>query len=329
MSEPSWRWRFPSPRRPRVVTSRWSSEGSDPEDGRRTARKNQPRNATLSQPSPPFLTMALLKLEKILPEFGTHLAHASFENITQACAVLDTSVATATRGTSPGSVSPKSPKSPTNLPFLQWLPDRSPGGGLGASPPSALALESEWDDLQHGFLVLATAEYLYQDIMQQLKRPQSLRGLYEYVLTQLMRLHATLCEPFLTVVAATQTAQATTADAPPTPRQRHTHAARSVGKTLQNFVMLCQVRLQLIDLQSNLFTVGDLDTVLDSLRTLLAVTESSLASVGSDETAADSTTSTTTTGAGISADPVMKALVQELHLWKYTVHACWALERCE
>ena len=103
-----------------------------------------------------------------------------------------------------------------------------------------MALEGEWDSLSHGFLVLCTAEYLYQDL-QQLKRGHSLRGLYEYVLLQLAQVHATLCVPFLSIP--------TTATA--SRENKYIAAARSVAQTLQCLLTLCQARIQLIDVQSS------------------------------------------------------------------------------
>jgi hypothetical protein len=183
-------------------------------------------------------------------------------------------------------------------------------------------LEQEWDGMQDGFLVLATAEYLYQDVMFQLKRPQSLRSLYTYALQQIMQVHATLCEPIL-------------ASALVVPRDDHLRAARVVGRTLQCLLTLCQVRLQLIDLQSNLFTVGELDIVLEAFKSILMVTEHSL--VGNAATSSSDAVGGTTTDTPItdidetasSVDPVAQSLLQELRIWKDLVHASYALERCE
>ena len=282
----------------------------------------------------PFLTMALLRLEQIFPQFCLPLAQASHENISRACAVLDSSLTPPTNNhpvghaspsnSSSASGSPRSPRSPRSptMGFLHWLPDPSPSKRASTrslSPPTAassaaaMALEGEWDSLLHGFLVLSTAEYLYQDL-QQLKRGHSLRGLYEYVLLQLEQVHATLCEPFLSIPT----------DAAASRENKYIAAARSVAQTLQSLLTLCQVRVQLIDLQSNLFTVGNLEEVKDSFCTLLAVTIASTQSATStnDDPASE-------LPSPMAADPVKGSLIQELKIWRYLLEACVGLERCE
>lgn len=186
-----------------------------------------------------------------------------------------------------------------------------------------MALEGEWDALSQGFLVLCAAEYLYQD-MQQLKRGHSLRGLYEYVLIELAQIHTTLCEPFLSIPTATASRE-----------NKYISAARSVAQTLQCLLTLCQARIQLIDIQSNLFTVGNLDEVKEAMSTLLAVTSTSLqvaqsANISDDHVGTTTTTaSTTTTTTSTAANPVKEGLIQELKLWKHLLEACVGLERCE
>ena len=290
--------------------------------------QQNPSSSSSSTCSTPFLTMALLKLEQIFPDFCLPLAQASWENITRACAVLDTASLATSPSNSVGSPrsQPRSPRSPTShhIGFLNWLPEspRRRGHTRSLSPPTAntpataLALESEWDALQHGFLVLATAEYLYQD-MQQLKRGHSLRGLYDYVQTQFVQIRATLCEPFLSIPRGTALRE-----------NKYISAARSVARTLQTFLTLCQVRMQLIDLQSNLFTVGDLSEVKDSIGNLLTATEASFqdmaANSGVEEEGDNEEPST-----AAAADPVRDALIQELKTWKYLLESCAGLERCQ
>jgi hypothetical protein len=208
--------------------------------------------------------------------------------------------------------------------FLPWLPSAerlSPGPSKPHhqrgynSPPttanttttsssSALALEAEWDDLQRGFLILAAAEFLYAT-GDQIRHARSLRGLYEYVtghLTQLV--HATLCEPFLGSSSTN------------THNNKYVRAAQLVARTLQSLLTLAQVRIQLMELQSNLFTVGLVDPqVLEAVTVLCRVTETSLAT--SDETEAPA-------GAAVE-----EALLQELKVWKHLLAASCGLERCE
>ena len=361
---PTWRWKFPSPQRRRRVSSRPErrrGELLDPDErpgavdsshhsslgipGARflLAGGAPPLRAATTSMSPgprsqhhrhhpaagslhagtPFLTMALMKLDQLFPDFCSHLGRASFENISKACTVLDSSLATASLSNAGSPHSPRSPHSPSRSGFLQWLPDRSPkrGNARSLSPPtassSAVALESEWDTLQHGFLVLATAEYLYQDV-QQVKRGHSLRGLYEYVIVQLEQVHATLCESFLSIPAATASRE-----------NKYITAAKSVSTTLQCLLTLCEVRIQLIDVQSNLFTVGFLDdTVKESMITLLAVTETTFQAGSATSTVPNAgidQPQSTATG----VDPVKNALLQELKVWKHLLEAISGIERCE
>lgn len=223
---------------------------------------------------------------------------------------------------------------------MKWLPDRSfspkrTKNARSLSPPasssSAVALEGEWDTLQHGFLVLAAAEYLYQDV-QQVRRGHSLRGLYEYVTSQLEQVHETLCEPFLSIPAATASRG-----------NKYIGAAQSVSATLQGLLNLCQVRIQLIDLQSNLFTVGFLDeTVKESMGSLLVVTETTFQAGGGDGVPGNATppkhpnTSHTQNHQPPSAEPppttvvpIKNALIQELKVWKHLLEAIAGIERCE
>ena len=174
-----------------------------------------------------------------------------------------------------------------------------------------MELEREWENLQHGFVVLATAEYLYQNVMQHIRRPQSMRGLYVYVTEQLEYVHRVLCQPYLGIPADSASRH-----------NKNTVEARSVARTLQVFLTLCQARIQLIDLQLNLFTVGDLEEIKGAMETLLAVTEASFlaASPAGGEPQQPQCT---------AADPVRDALLQELRVWKYFLQACSSLERCE
>ena len=176
-----------------------------------------------------------------------------------------------------------------------------------------MALESEWDTLQHGFLVLATAEHLYQDV-QQVKRGHSLRGLYEYVILQLAQVHSTLCEPFLSIPAATASRE-----------NKYITAAKSVSTTLQTLLTLCQTRIQLIDILSNLFTVGFLmDTVKESMFSLLAATETTFQTASTTGNTGINHQPQTTAS---SADPVKDALLRELKIWKHLMEAVSGIER--
>jgi len=179
-----------------------------------------------------------------------------------------------------------------------------------------MALESEWDTLQQGFLVLATAEYLYQDL-QHVKKGHSLRGLYEHAILQIAQMHATLCEPFLSIPAGTASRE-----------NKYITAAKSVSATLQCLLTLCQTRIELIHIQSNLFTVGFLtDTVKESMCTLLIVTETTFHSGGTNasNTAVNHESQNTLS----SAEPVKSALLQEIKIWKHLSEAIAGIERAE
>lgn len=218
------------------------------------------QNQHCSKSPPPFLTVVLIKLTKVLPDFCRLLVAAeppdssknnknnkdkdsasaatnSIAAASQACSVLDSTVATATHNSnhsaSPASVSshgpgsakfdtssPSSepgvwpsaakPTSPLSLKF--WM---SPASHAPLSPTTtALALEGEFESFASPFLLLAGAEVLTADLvhLQQLHSSStkdapaksdsddaasSLAGLYQRIAADLERTEAVLCEPFL------------------------------------------------------------------------------------------------------------------------------------
>jgi hypothetical protein len=151
----------------------------------------------------PFLSMSLLKLNAIVPAYCRALVDPDQQgggDASQACSMLDASVATATTTWSPSS-SPTAPRLPgddqtqakkrgdrvpsssgSSPPFLNWLTptsastsQRSKNSFLSAksalstmSPPSssnsAMAMEGEWDSYTAPFFLVAAADILYHDM---------------------------------------------------------------------------------------------------------------------------------------------------------------------
>jgi hypothetical protein len=134
------------------------------------------------------------------------------------------------------------------------------------------------------------------------------------------QVHATLCEPFLGAAPPPAARASSSSTNTTTRNNKYVHAAQAVARMLQSLLTLAQVRIQLMELQSNLFTVGLVDPhVLQAVTVLCRVTETSLA---------------TTTGDEIEQVPaggaaVEQALLQELKIWKYLLAASCGLERCE
>lgn len=163
----------------------------------RWSNSSSVHHQTTKQSSPPFLTLALVKLTEVLPIYFQHLANPTIANASKACAVLDGIVATASSPTN----SPKrtvhqperskqknqnkntknsherrrrmataitlanNPTSPLTLQY--WM---SSSSSLASSKqfqqqtPTAMALESEWEALIAPFILLVAAETMAADL---------------------------------------------------------------------------------------------------------------------------------------------------------------------
>ena len=133
----------------------------------------------------PFLTVVLLKLHQVLPVYVRRFTEPTKAAASQACAVLDATVSTATSSASPAAASgscssPKQqssswspyddrnqqpPSSPLSLKY--WM--SSPSANQQQQPPhsptsSALALEGEFESFVAPFLLLAGAEVLMANL---------------------------------------------------------------------------------------------------------------------------------------------------------------------
>ena len=212
-------------------TSRSSREDSSFFGSSRSAREEDADDEERSLAPPhrkrvvrrtPVLTLALLKLDEHLITYCRHLADPSYENVEQACSLLDSSVATASTDQdspsyhygSPAAHTPTSPSrlaSPSRSPITSWLT----GGGTGESPSahhhhhhhaspasSALILEGEWEKFVTPLFLLAGAEAIYASLGHyQLDVARNLVSLYQRIGKDLQGVREMLCDPFLSGLA--------------------------------------------------------------------------------------------------------------------------------
>lgn len=226
----------------------------------------------------PFLAIALLKLEKALPEFCTTLT-GSHAGASQACVLLDSNVATAgspasSRPSSPKianknghmmSSSPLSPKSP----LFSWLSSTGStalDNRISANPystgynantnasttpaTSALALEGEWEQYIGPLLCWAGAEVLYHDMVwvaddDRNLAARNLIGLYQRIITDLVLVQQFLCDPFLNSITSISSTS-------------YQGAARSLSASMSGIATVCTIRIQFLDwLSSSFFSTAE------------------------------------------------------------------------
>jgi len=234
----------------------------------------------------PFLTVVLLKLHKVLPVFVRRFTEPTKAAASQACAVLDSTVSTATSGSSPAAASgscssPKQqssswspyaeknqqpPSSPLSLKYWMSSPSEPPHSPTS----SALALEGEFESFVAPFLLLAGAEVLMANLqhLQPSSRRRSktnnnnntttataaavdsLSGLYQHVSQDLVHTRDVLCEPFL---RNSSDSVGGLEQKPDDSSHYAADAAHAVAATLEQLLLVTGVRGQLIDLQAAVF----------------------------------------------------------------------------
>jgi hypothetical protein len=92
---------------PRAFFYNWNSQSSTSVRGR-SFRESTDRGTSRSpKPYTPFLTVALVRLSEVFPEFERLLLHPTYDQVAQACALLDASVATAGSPATSPAASPK------------------------------------------------------------------------------------------------------------------------------------------------------------------------------------------------------------------------------
>jgi hypothetical protein len=266
----------------------------------------------------PFLTLALIKLDELLPGFLNHLSHPTFQSVTKACSLLDSSIGAPASISSPHTnrnnhtSSPGgSPNSPLGLfRFFSSSPSSSsPRSSNHSSPcsspsssPSAMALEGEWEGLVTAPLwLLAAAEVLAADLYHLTAGETAcalLKGLYQRCTQDLFRLQRLLCDPILAAYAS--------------PLQSRTsgavvEAARSVHAALETLVLLISCRCQFLEVQASL-----VDNKLSAATGMGVI----LHRLETHEVTAAATL------------PLYTLVVQQVRAWKYALEACLAVEQC-
>ncbi|GAX11547.1 hypothetical protein FisN_22Lh237 [Fistulifera solaris] len=272
----------------------------------------------------PFLTLALLKLFQVLPEFLDDLATPIPFSVAKACARLESMATPRYAGhwlqktESPAST-PNSqrghlsePKSPVFQPLqlIQQMlstaspisshslspfssPSESPSSSISAPySPSALALEKEWERLVAApFWLLAAAELFAADCC----RDPSLIGLYQRCTQDLFRLQHLLCEPVL----ATESSQGDVLV-----------AAQKVRALLDAVLLFVAAQSEFIRIQASLHESTDTVTVAKAATDMGMV----LARLDAIE--------------DLSLSTLFQRAYQLVQAWKFALEASLAVEQC-
>ena len=135
------------------------------------------RNDPILWQQPPFLTVVLLNITKVLPKYCDSIARATFGNVTKAATVF-----TMHHPSRPPSSHP-SPSSP--LAFLQWMKKHHPSSA-----------EGEWKHFVSPFLLMAAADVLAARL-EHLRASNDLVEFYQRIQHDLQQVQEVLCEPFL------------------------------------------------------------------------------------------------------------------------------------
>ena len=271
-------------------------------------KSESPLSPTVTRRTP-LLTLALLKLEENLLQYCRHLQNPSFENASAACALLDSSVATASpissdKGGSPrGFVgSPASRMSSPRSPIRSWLT------GSGDSPlspisSSATALEGEWEKFIVPFFLLAGAETVYASLghANDTAVAQNLSSLYQRIIEDLKLVRTTLCDPFLAAGASDEAFASFYSE--------YYERATSLSSSLRALAVLAQSRCRLIQIQSILWDTprpkfGDFSRLFHDMLPNLPPRNALLAL------------------------PMLEALEREVNAWKFLCETCHSLETC-
>jgi len=255
----------------------------------------------------PVLTLALLRLEEQLPTFCEHLADPSPENIYAACALIDSTVATASPGNhgSPSGFvgSPSSPRSsPSRSPIRNWLSGSS-GSPTNANSvsSSAMALEGEWERFVLPLFLLAGAESIYASLghSSDSRVARNLSTLYQRITKDLNLVREVLCDPLIASEGDRFVAPTLTL---------YYERASSLAKSLQALATFTQIRSQLILFHSRMWHSPKPDFGEQAL-----LFHDLLPNLPRE---------------GASAMPMLKELEAEVLCWKYLMKTTAALEQC-
>ena len=279
----------------------------------------------------PVLTLTLIKLDEQLQQFCQFLKDPSYENVASACALLDSSVATASPvssefgspasyvgspslGSSPGSPSNRSPRSPLRN-WLTGTQAASPTSGGSPTSSSALALEGEWEKTAVYLFILAGAEAVYADmghVVEDGSVARNLIALYEAITNELHLVRQTLCDPFLMSEEETleqQQQQQQHLQNPPSGSTiaMYTERASSVAASLHALASITRTRCELIQLHLSLWEGGT------SFGDLARSFQDIIPNLPSE---------------GARAQPMCEAIEREVGAWMCIAETAFSLERC-
>lgn len=250
------------------------------------------RNDPLLWQQPPFLTVVLLNITKVLPKYCDFIARATAVNAAMAGAVF----------TAPPS-SPSNHHSPSSSPlaFLQWMKKHHPSSADG----------EEWKTFVSPFLLMATADVLAARL-DHLRDPNdtALLQLYQNVQHDLQHVQQVLCEPFLRKVKNNPNISSASSLSV---AHSYTDEATRLTSAIRALTVVLTVRVQWIHLQRD--AVNDASTT-----TVKAATSTKLLLKTMEHLKEEDP---------FAVQPILVAFIQELKSWKYCLETFAALEQCQ
>jgi hypothetical protein len=290
---------------------------------------------------PPFLTLVLMKLVEVLPDYCLLLANPSPESVGAACELLDSTVA-ASSFHAPTSLSKGSPKqaikgriksrvesNSSPLVLQYWLSSSEKLKEPPIPSASAIALESEWDSWVAPLVLLAGAEMFSCGLQHLEESPkkssvsviQSLTGLYNRISVDLLEMQQLLCDPFLR--------QNETRANGSVQQEKYTELANTLAGSIQWIILVIDARSQLLETQESIFrsfsggmaeheismaqASKTIASLLQNLQNVTKVTPEIPEQSMKD----------------LAAKPLLETLVKELKMWMFCFETCASLERCE
>jgi hypothetical protein len=242
--------------------------------------------------NPPFLTVVLLNITKVLPKYCDCVARATAVNAAMAGAVF----------TAPPS-SPSNHHSPTSSPlaFLQWMKKHHPSS----------ADSEEWNTFVSPFLLMATADVLAARL-DHLRDPHdtALLELYRRVQLEMQHVQQVLCEPFLrTVKRDTDVPSSSSLNV----ERNYDQDAIHLTSAIRALNVVLSVRVQWVRLQREAVNDASYNTVKSAAST--AALLQTIEQLKEEDP--------------FAVQPILVAFIQELKSWKYCLETFAGLEHCQ
>lgn len=249
-------------------------------------RKNDP----LLWKQPPFLTVVLLNITKVLPKYCDTIARATAVNAAIAHAVF----------TAPPN-SPSNNHSPSSSPlaFLQWMKKHHPSS----------ADNEEWKAFVSPFVSMATADVLMAQLEHLLDPNDNvLLETYQRVLRDLRNVQQVLCEPFLR-----RAKEVTDSFSSMSVASSYADEATRLTSAIRALTVVVSVRVQWIHLQR--------ETVMDSLTSTEKAAATATLFLQTIEQLKEEDP--------FAVQPILVAFMQELKSWKFCLKTFATLEQCQ